>query len=372
VTYKVPYIDLPAQYRSLESDILATLKQVLLSGSFILRDEVQKFEKNMALFLGAKHVVGVNSGTDALYLALRAAGIAPGDEVITVSHTFVATIATIVHCGSRPVLVDVGEDFNMDMQQVEGAITPHTRAIVPVHLNGRLCDMETVLTIAQRHNLLVVEDAAQALGTSFNGKKAGTFGLVGCFSLHPIKNLSAAGDAGFVATQNEELADKIRLLRNHGQRTKEDLACFGFNSRLDNLQAAILNVKLKYLPQWIERRREVARIYHRGLSSLPSLKLPPPPQLQGSFDTYNSYVVRAQERDRLVNHLAECGIEVFVQWPKPLHLQEALGLGHFHLPRTESLAKEIVSLPINAEISNQQVEFVIESIHNFYQKINSF
>jgi len=266
-------------------------------------------------------------------------------------------------------LVDVREDFNMDVEQLEQAISHRTRAILPVHLNGRLCDMEKLLAVAQTHNLLVIEDAAQALGASLEGKKAGTFGLAGCFSLHPMKNLGGAGDGGFVATQNSKLAEKLRLLRNHGQRTKEDLPCFGFNSRLDNLQAAILNVKLKSLPEWIERRRQVASLYHQGLSNLPFLQLPPPPQQHGRFfDIYSSYVIRAQERDRLVTHLGECGIETFIHWPKPLHHQEALGLGHFQLPKTEEFAKEVVSLPISAEISNEQVEFVIDSIRNFYMK----
>jgi len=225
------------------------------------------------------------------------------------------------------------------------------------------------MSIASQHNLLVIVDAAQALGATFDGQKAGSFGLTGCFSFYPAKMLGAAGDGGLVVTNDEDVAEKIRLLRDHGRKTKDELALFGFNSRLDNLQAAILDLKLKYLPQWIERRRELAGIYNQGLSNLPYLKLPPPPQSQGCyFDVFQNYVVRAQDRDRLVDHLRKSGIEVLISWPKPMHRQEALGLGHFHLPETEKISKEVVSLPLNTEISNKQVEFVIESICGFYCK----
>lgn len=371
MTYKVPFVDLPAHYRRLEGEILATVKVILAKGDLILRDQLRQFETNMASFLGVDYAVGVNSGTDALLLSLRAAGLGPGNEVITVAHTFVATVAAIVHCGATPVLVDVGEDFNMDSELLEQAISPQTRAILPVHLNGRLCDMEKLMATAQKHNLLVIEDAAQALGASFDGKKAGSFGLAGCFSFYPMKILGATGDGGLVATSDRRLAEKIRLLRDHGQqRATGDLLCFGFNSRLDNLQAAILDVKLKYLPSWIERRRELAKLYHQGLSDLSYLQLPPPLQSPGRFfDVFQNYVVQAQERDRLVKHLKECGIEVMISWPKPMHLQEALGLRHFHLPETEKISKEVVSLPLNTEISNEQVEFVIDSIRDFYRDV---
>ncbi|GAH67598.1 unnamed protein product, partial [marine sediment metagenome] len=262
-----------------------------------------------------------------------------------------------VHCGATPVLVDVGEDFNMDVKQVEGAISPQTKAIIPVHLNGRLCDMERLIAIAQKHNLLVIEDAAQALGASFDGKRAGSLGLTGCFSFYPAKILGGLGDGGILVTNDREVADRVRLLRDHGQnRATGDILFYGFNSRLDNLQAAILNVKLKHLPKWIERRRELAMLYERGLSDLPQIQTPPPPQSQGRyFDVYTNYVVRAQNRDELVNHLRECSIEVLISWSKPMHHQEALGLGHFHLPETERVSREVVSLPLNTEINNEQV-----------------
>ncbi len=368
MTYKVPFVDFPTQYRRLEGEILVAVKEVLGKGDYILRDQVQQFESGVASFLGVDYAVGVNSGTDALYLSLRVAGVGPGDEVITVAHTYVASIAVIVHCGATPVLIDVGEDFNMDVDQLEQAISPRSKAILPVHLNGRLCNMERVMGIASRYNLMVIEDAAQALGATFDGKKAGSFGLAGCFSFYPAKLLGAAGDAGLVATNDKELDKNVRLFRDHGRRTKDEFDCFGFNSRLDNLQAAILNVKFRYLPQWIERRRELAGMYHHGLSDLPYLKLPPLPQSQGRyFDVCQNYVIRAQQRDGLVEYLRECGVEILVSNPIPVHHQKALGLSHFHLPLTEQLAEEVVSLPMNAELSNEQVQFVIDSVRKFYK-----
>lgn len=368
MTYKVPFVDFPLHYYRLKDEIDATIKEVLSKGDLILRDQLREFEDNVASFVGVDYAVGLNSGTDALYLSLKAAGIGPGDEVITVAHTFVATVAAIVHCGAIPILVDVGGDYNMDMDLVEQVITSRTKAIIPVHLNGRLCNMDKLMTLTQKHNLIVVEDAAQALGATFMDKKAGSFGLTGCFSFYPAKILGGVGDGGIAVTNNKDIAEKLRLLRDHGQRRATgEVLFFGFNSRLDNLQATILNVKLKYLPRWIERRRELANIYDQGLSHLPNLKLPPPPQSSGSyFDVFTNYVVRAKERDKLVAHLKKCGIEVLISWPKPMHHHTALGLEHFHLPVTEQLSKEVLSLPLNTEITDEQVEFVVNAVHKFY------
>jgi len=373
IKYKVPFVDFPTHYHPhLESEIIATVRDVLKRGDFVLRGDLQRFEDNMASFLGVKYVVGVGSGTDALHLALRAAGIGPGDEVITVAFTCQATISVIVHCGAELILIDVVDDYNMDVEQVEPAISPHTRAILPVHLNGRSCDMKRLMDIASKHDLMVIEDAAQSPGASFDGQKVGTFGLAGCFSVYPMKMFGATGDGGFVATNDDELQRKLYALRDLGQdRATGSILFHGFTSRLDNIQAAILNVKFKYLPQWIERRREVATLYHRSLSNQPYLKLPPPPETQGHyFDVFQNYVVRAQERDRLVAYLEECGIETLTSWylSKPLHHHQALNLGHFHLPNTEQFAKEAVSLPLNSEISDEQVEFVIKSIISFYKR----
>lgn len=367
MNYKVGFVDFPLHYHRLKSEIDAAIKEVLAGGDFILRRQLKEFEGNIASFIGVDYAVGVNSGTDALHLSLLAAGIRPGDEVITVAHTFVASVAVIVHCGATPVLVDVGEDFNMDMEKIESAITPKTKAIMPVHLNGRLCDMERLMSVAHKHHLLVIEDAAQALGATFDGQKAGSFGLTGCFSFYPAKILGGVGDGGMVVTNNSEIAEKIRLLRDHGQqRATGEILYYGFNSRLDNLQAAILDVKLRHLPDWIERRRELAGIYETGLCGLPQIKTPPPPQGGRYFDVFTNYVVQTEKRDELVAYLRECGIEILVSWPKPMHHHKALGLGHFHLPETEKISREVLSLPLYPELSKDKVEFVIESIRGFY------
>lgn len=367
--YKVPFVDFPKQYRTYEKEIIAAIKDVLSKGDLILREEVRRFEHNIANFLGVRYAVGVNSCTDAMYFSLLAAGIKPGDEVITVAHTFVATVADIVHCGATPVLVDVGDDHNMNVDLIEEAITSRTKAIMPVHLNGRVCDMGKLMKIVSEHNLLLIEDAAQALGATFDGKKAGSFGIAGCFSFYPAKSLGAAGDAGIVVTDTKEIAEQAHLYRDHGRQTKNETALFGFNSRLDNLQAAILNVKFKHLPQWIERRREVANIYQQGLADLPYLRLPPPPESGGRyFDTYQNYVIRAQDRDKLATYLSESGIETLISWPKPMHHQKALNLSHFYLPVTEQLSREVLSLPMNTELDNNQVGLVIDSVRRFYKR----
>jgi aminotransferase EvaB len=277
-------------------------------------------------------------------------------------------VGAIVNCRATPILVDVGEDHNMDVSQVEAAVSPRTRAIIPVHLNGRICDMAALMDIAQRNNLVVIEDAAQALGATFNGKKAGSFGLASCFSFYPAKMLGTAGDGGMVVTDSEEAAARLRALRDNGRVMGQDeVVCYGFNSRLDNLHAAMLNVKLKYLPGWIERRREIARLYDRGLSDLPQIKLPPAPQNGGPyFDVYQNYVIRCQERDRLAAHLRDSGVEVLISWPIPMHHQKALALGHFHLPETERISREVISLPCYPELSDDKAEYVIEAVHGFY------
>lgn len=368
MTYKVPFIDYPTQYHRIQSEIDAAIREVLSKGDLILREQVWKFEENMAAFVGTKYAVGVSSGTDALMLSLRAARIGPGDEVITVAHTFVATVAAIVHCGAAPILVDISDDYNMNVDLLEQAITPKTRAVIPVHLNGRMCDMNRIMEISKRHGLIVIEDAAQALGATAGGRRSGTSSLTGCFSFYPAKSLGCAGDGGLVATNSDDIATKIRLYRDHGRdKATGDILLYGFTNRLDNLQAAILNVKLRYLPQWIKRRRELANLYHQGLSDLPELKLPPPPESDGLyFDVYQNYAVRSKERDKLIAHLRESSIEILISWPKPMHYHEALGLSHFRLPKTEQISNEVLSLPMYPELSDENVEFVMESIHNFY------
>ncbi|MBU0762631.1 MAG: DegT/DnrJ/EryC1/StrS family aminotransferase [Candidatus Altiarchaeota archaeon] len=349
--YKVRFINYPKQYHLLKGEVDGAILRCLESGDLILREDLQKFERDFANFCNRKYCVTTDSCTGAMFLSLCAAGVGRGDEVITVSHTYIATIDVIVHCGATPVLVDVGNDFNMDMSLLEKAITPKTKAILPVHLNGRMCDMKYLMEVAEKHGLTVVEDCAQAPGAEYTGRMAGSFGLTGCFSFYPSKVLGSFGDGGALVTDDEDLADRLYLLRDHGERPKYrgdsagKIPFYGFNSLLDNLQAAVLTVKLKHLPEYIKKRRELASRYDKGLKDLP-LFLPPVPSHSQYFDVFQNYVVRAAERDRLRGYLTKNGVETLCQWPIPNHLQEGLGLKHFKLPVTERLSKEVVSLPM--------------------------
>lgn len=366
--YKVRFVDYPKQYKTMEKELSSEILRVMAGGDFILRADVTKFEKSIADYLGVKYAVGTNSCTDAMHLALLVCGIEKGKEVITVAHTFVATVEAIVHCGGTPVLVDVGSDYNMNTDLIEKVITERTKMLMPVHLNGRVCNMDKIMKLAEKYDLLVVEDAAQAFGATFKGKKAGSFGIAGCFSLYPAKILGAAGDGGIVVTDNEDVADEIRLLRDHGRLNKEDIACYGYNSRLDNIQATILNVKLKYVSQWIEKRRKLAKVYQEGLYDIPQIKLPPAPSKGIYFDTYQNYVIQAERRDELAKYLLNAGIETIISWPKAMHQQIGLHLKGYKLPITEALAREVISIPLIPEISEQQVEYVIQTIREFYDK----
>lgn len=364
-TWHVPYIDLAAQNTRLQAQLVDSFTEVMENAAFILRNDVRDFEKRIAEVLNVSHVIGVNSGTDALYLTMQTLELDRGDEVITVAHTFVATVAAIVHAGGTPVFVDIGDDFNMDPQALETAITPQTKAILPVHLNGRMCNMERILAIAEQHEIPIIEDAAQALGARFKTDTAGTLGLAGCFSLHPMKILSCLGDGGFITTRDDTLAAKLRLLRDHGQKTKNDLLCFGYNSRLDNLQAAFLNIKLPYLNQYIHRRREIAALYNRLLQNSPLL-LPPAPDTFPYFDSYASYVIRTEYQQELYSYLRDMGIEVYIHLQRPIHSHKKLGLTKVHLPNNEKLCREILSLPIYPEMTDDQVKYVVHHINLFY------
>jgi len=356
------------QYRDLKQEIDTAIERVLEKGDLILRQDVDDFEQNLAQFTGVKYAVALNSGTDALFLSLLAAGIGKGDEVITVSHTFIASIFTIVHVGAKPVLVDVKDDFLMNVDELEKAITPNTKAIIPVYLNGRMPDMERIMEIAQKHNLIVIEDSAQALGAEYKGKKAGSIGLTGCFSFYPAKILGCFGDGGAITTNSKEIADKIRLLRDHGQETKTKIVCYGWNSRLDNLQAAVLNIKIKHLPEWIKKRREIADMYNNGLKDIKEIKLAPASQDISHFDVFQNYVLRAEQRDKLFGFLKEKEVETLIKDPIPNHWQKGLNLSHFKLPKTEELSKEVISLPMYPELTDEQVEYVINCVKEYYVK----
>ncbi len=363
--YRVPFVDYRKQYRGLKDQLDAAIARTLGDGQLILREDVSTFERDLAAFVGAREAVGLNSGTDALIFALRAAGIGRGDEVITVAHTFLASIAAIVHVGATPVLVDVREDYLMDMDAAAHAVTPRTRAIMPVHLNGRVCDMDRCLELARTHRLAVIEDDAQALGATFDGRGAGTFGTVSCFSFYPAKLLGAAGDAGAACTDDARIAHTMRLLRDHGRETKESHVLYGFTSRLDNLQAAVLNAKMPRVLGWIDRRRALASIYDRVLANVPQVRTPPRPDARHR-DTYQNYVIRAERRDELAAHLRANGVEVLISNPVPVHHHTALGLSHFSLPLTERLAAEVISLPLVPELDEEQVEYAASEVCAFY------
>lgn len=361
--YRVPFVNYTEHYHRIKPEIDSALSEVLEGGDFIMRRHLTSLESNIAKFVGVKYAVGVNSGTDALWLSLLAAGISPGQEVVTVSHTFVASIAVIIHCGAVPILVDVDYDYNMDVKQLEKVITNRTRAIMPVHLNGRVCNMTEIMRIAREHGLMVIEDAAQALGASYNGKMSGSFGIAGCFSFYPAKALGCFGDGGIVTTDHEIIANKVRLLRDHCQnRDTGEFLGWGFNSRLDNLQAAILDVKLNHLSKWIARRRDLAAIYQNGLCGISQVTIPP----YGEGDIFTNYVIMAKGRDGLAQYLRDNGVEVLISWPKPNHKHEALGLSRYVLPNTEELSRTVLSLPLYPELTDEQADYVISKIEDFY------
>lgn len=366
--YKVRFVNYPRQYQQLKKEFDSVFEEIMSGGDFILRRDLEEFEKRIAAYVGTKHAVGVNTGTDALYLSAHALGFGPGDEVITVSHTFVATIGAIVQCGARPVLVDITDDFNMDVDQIESAITPRTRGIIPVHLNGHACNMDKIMAIAEKYNLRVIEDAAQALGAEYKGKRCASFGDTGIFSFYPAKMLGTAGDGGMVCTDDDALTKKLRAFRDNGRvDSVEVIECFGWCTRLDNLHASLLNMKFNYFDKWVERRREIAKLYDEGLSGIGDV-IPHPRSNKDYFDVYQNFVIRSKHRDELVKYLKASGIEVLISWPTPLHKQKALGLGHFKLPKTEQISSEVVSLPMYPELTDSEVEMVVDAVKKFFNK----
>ncbi|HDZ25546.1 hypothetical protein LCGC14_1100010 [marine sediment metagenome] len=367
MTYKVPFVDPSRHYLKLKSEIDAAITDCLSKGDLIMRSQLRDFEKNFASFVGTKYAVGLNSGYHALALSLQAAGVGAGDEVITVAHTFVASISAIVHCGAIPVLIDVGKDYNMNMDMLEPAITPRTKAVLPVHLNGRVCDMDRLIEISKEHNFIVIEDAAQSVGGKYNGKIAGSFGLAGCFSHYPFKILGGFGDGGTLTTDDPDIARKATLLRYNGEdRETGEYHYHGYTCLLDNVQAAVLDVKLKHLPAWINRRREIAELYRQGLSDMDDLFLPHF-GAEKYFDIYQNYVIRTKKRDELYKFLEEQGVETLIHWRKPVWEHKRLKLGQHNLPETESICKEVISLPMSAETTDEHVEYTVHCIGNFFK-----
>jgi dTDP-4-amino-4,6-dideoxygalactose transaminase len=354
------------EFHRIEAEVMDTMRDVLGKGDLIMRQQMLDFEHNLAAFVGTADAVGVSNCTDGLRLLLEAVGIGPGDEVITVSHTFMATMAVIHQVGATPVLVDVGADHNMNVDLVEKAITPRTKAIMPVYLNGRLVQMDRLMEIARAHDLLVIEDTAQALGGAYMGVRGGAWGLAGAFSFYPAKLLGAYGDAGAVVTSDAGLAERLRELRDHGRISKTGFSGWGWNCRLDNLQAAILDLKLKKVPEWIGQRRRLAAIYDEELADVSAVKRPPAPDGGPYFDIYQNYVIEAERRDQLHDHLTASGIETLISpGPVPNHKQP-VGLDHFNLPRTEELCATVLSLPLNNELDEEQVLEVAGAIKDFY------
>ena len=366
--YTVPFVEPGKLYMMLKAELDAAYFEVMARGDLIMREQLSAFEQNLAAFVGSRYAVGLNSGYDALHISLIAAGIGPGDEVIVPAHTFLATASAVVNAGARPVLVDVGPDFNVNPDKIEAVITPRTRAIIPVHLNGRMSDMDAVMAIAQKHNLVVVEDACQSLGAAFNGRRAGSVGLTGCWSFYPFKILGGYGDGGAITTNDPEVARKATLLRYNGEdRETGEYHYHGFTCLLDNLQAAFLGVKLRHLPDWIARRRAVAEAYQKGLGDLDGLVLPHYDD-PGFQDVYQNYVIRTKRRDALNDYLKEKGVETLVHWRKPYYSYKALGLEDRGYPETEAICRESISLPMNVEMSDDQVDQVIGCVRAFWRK----
>ncbi|GAB1540319.1 DegT/DnrJ/EryC1/StrS family aminotransferase [Scytonema sp. NUACC21] len=362
----VPAFDIKQQYTNIEAEVSTAVLQVLASGRYIGGPIVESFEQRFAAYTGVSECVACNSGTDALYLALRAFDIGAGDEVITTPFTFIATAEVVSAVGAKPVFVDIdATTFNLDVEQILAAITPKTKAIIPVHLFGQPVDMTRLMEIAKSHNLVVIEDCAQSTGASWAGQKVGSIGHIGCFSFYPTKNLGGCGDGGAITTNNPEIAAKLRIIKEHGQRNRYHYEEIGVNSRLDAIQAAILQVKLPYLDIWNNQRRKVATRYHQSLSQLTNIITPQ--ELAGGMGVWNQYTIRvlANQRDWLRNQLQLRGVNTMVYYPHPLHLQpvyESLGYQLGQLPVVEQACNEVVSLPMFPELSEEQQEQVIHAL----------
>lgn len=363
----IPYVNIAAQHAPIKEELLAAVGKVIDKGQFILGAEVTDFETRFADLCGVHYAVGVNSGTDALILALRALGIGPGDEVITAPNSFVASASCIALVGAQPVFVDVNEDYNINPALIESAINSRTRAIIPVHLTGRPADMDAILQIAQRRNLHVIEDCAQAITAEYRNKRVGGFGIVGCFSLHPLKTLNACGDGGVLTTDDAEMADKLKVMRNVGLKSRDNCVIWSGNSRLDTVQAAILLVKLKYLAAWTAGRCANAKFYNDNLSTLRFIQRP----IEKSYErsVYHTYVIQADNRNKLKTYLEERGIGTAIHYPMPIHLEKAarqLNYSPGSFPIAEGQAQRILSLPVYPELKKEELEYIIKTIHEFY------
>ncbi|MBP6351848.1 MAG: DegT/DnrJ/EryC1/StrS family aminotransferase [Candidatus Obscuribacter sp.] len=365
---KVPFGNMKIHYHAYKQELDQAVARVMESGHYILGPELDKFEADFAKFLGAKYTVGCASGTEAIYLALVACGVVPGDEVLVVAHTAVPTISAISMTGATPVFVDINAStYVMREIELEAKITPKTKVIVPVHIYGHMADMETIMKVAQKHGLKVMEDVAQATGATYRGQTAGTIGDYGAFSFYPSKNLGAFGDGGAISTNSEESYKKLIMLRNYGQSKRYYHDIIGINSRLDEIQCAILGAQLPFVHQWNDRRREIAARYTEGLKNV----VVTPVEQQGCKHVYHLYVVQTPYRDELQQYLLDRGIQCLIHYPIPAHLQQAyafLGYKTGDLPTTEHIVKRILSLPMFPELTDEQVDEVIEGIKDFHKE----
>lgn len=363
----IPYVDLSKQYLKKSKPLLKKIDAVLKSGNYVGGDEVIKFEKKISKLLNIKHCIALNSGTDALTLGLYALGVRKNDEVITTANSFIASTAVIVHLGAKPVFVDVKSDQLINPDLIEKSITNKTKAIMVVHLTGRVCEMDKILKIAKKFNIPIIEDAAQSIGSMYNNQYAGTFGKIGCFSAHPLKNLNALGDSGYLTTNSSKIAKLLRDIRSHGMRNRNKVKNFGYVSRMDNLQAGILNFRLKYLNKIIIKRRENANIYFKHLNKK---KIFIPEESKKEFNTYHTFVIQVKKRNELQKYLKKNAIGTAVHYPIPIHMQPAykkLKYKTKKLPQTEKQAKEIITLPIHQYLKRREIIKICKVINKFYE-----
>ena len=364
----IPFFNYKAAFAACEEEFVAIFRDVLRRGAFIQQNDLADFEAHLAEYLDVKHVIGVGNATDGLIMAWRAAGLKPGDEVIFPSHTMAASPASVAHAGGVPVPVDCGPDHLIDPDVIEAAITPRTRAIMPVQLNGRTANMDEIQAIADRHGLFVLEDSAQALGSKFKGRFAGTFGRAGVFSFYPAKILGCLGDGGAVITNDDAIAERVLLLRDHGRNREGEVVMWGLNSRLDNLQAAILDAQFRDYASIVAYRRGLAARYQAQLGDLPQLQLPPAPDSDPDhFDVFHNYELQADDRDGLRAHLTACGIGTLLQWGgKAIHQFSALDF-KVSLPNTERLFRRCLMLPMNVVVSLEDANYICNCIRQFYK-----
>ena len=364
---EIPFFDYPALFAEIEQEVMATVRDVLARGAYIMQRDLLDFEAELASYLGVKHVIGVADGTMGLLLPLMTLNLKAGDEVLLPSHTFAASAAAIHHAGAVPVPVDCGRDHLIDAASAARAVTSRTRGIMPVQLNGRTADMDVLLELAAQHKLFIVEDSCQALGSRFKGRFAGTFGIAGSISFYPSKTLGCFGDGGAIITNDDAVAEEVRILRDHGRGPDGEIWRWGYNSRLDNVQAAILRIKLRKYAQYVSRRRELAAIYEARLRGLRQLLLPPAPDSsKDHFDVFQNYEIEADKRDQLRAHLEAHGVRTILQWGgKTLHQFSRLGL-RATLPYTDRMVTRFMMLPMNTALSNADVYYICDCIEEFY------